>query len=198
MVNGGGSVLLEFSRSRLKTRIVSVNTAWNQFVYIDAVMMYLSEDDANTLIEASPCRQLMHDTTLVYPIVKTSWKEIRSHYYDNYPVVPDSGVLRNEINIIDTNLKLVYASNQVSGYTSTIFVLLTQANLPETLQQVHLKIVVEGVMHKQVFDAYPNLKYEYSWDRRNAYEQRVYGFTNAKGIHILVHILYFFNIHINI
>jgi hypothetical protein len=47
-------------------------------------------------------------------------------------------------------------------------------------QLVHLKIVVEGVLFKQTFDACEDLKYEYFWDRRNAYEQKVYGFTFAK------------------
>jgi hypothetical protein len=179
MVNGGGSVLLEFSRNRLKSRYISVNAVWNQFVYVDPIVLYLSED-LNILPQPLPCKNIIHDSSSTYPIVKTSWKEIRTHYYDNSLVLPDSGVVRNELNIIDTNLKLVYTSNQVPGYSSTIFVLLTQNEIPDSLQLVHLQIVVEGVMHKQTFDALVDLKYEYAWDRRNAYEQRVYGFTYAK------------------
>ena len=179
MINGGGSILLEFSRNRLKTRQISVHVVWNQFAYIDPVIMYLAEDPEIPL-EPSPCKPLVHNTSDVYPVVKTSWKEIRTYYYDNSLILPDSGVVRNEISIIDTNLKLVYSSNQAAGFTSTIFILLTQSNIPDNLQQVHLQIVVEGVLHKQTFDAYPDLKYEYSWDRRNAYEQRVYGLTSAK------------------
>ncbi len=187
MVNGGGSVLLEFSRNQLKTRVVSVVAVWNQFVYIDPVTLYLSTDneeivDNNDKKQLAKCKHILHNSTLIYPIVKTSWKEIRTYYYDNSIILPDSGVVRSELNIMETtNLKLVYSSNQASGYSSTIFILLTPANsIPEQLQQIHLQITVEGVLHKQTFDAYSDLRYEYSWDRRNAYEQRVYGLAYAK------------------
>jgi hypothetical protein len=180
MVNGGGSVLLEFSRNQMKTRIISVVAIWNQFVYIDPVVMYLVDDQESS--RTISCKSLMHNSSNIYPIVKTSWKEIRTYYYDNSLILPDSGVVRSELNLIDTNLKLVYSSNQATGFSSTIFILLTRKqNIPETLQVVHLQITVEGVLHKQTFDAYPDLRYEYSWDRRNAYEQRVYGLTFAKG-----------------
>ena len=180
MVNGGGSIVLEFSRNRLKTRLVTVNAIWNQFLYIDPVIMYLYEDSNDLITQPSPCSQQVHNSSVVFPLVKTSWKEIRTYYYDNYLILPDSGVVRNQLNIIDTNLKLVYSSNLASGYQSTIFVLMTQSHIPDELQLVHLQIIVEGVLFKQTFEANTNLNYEYSWDRRNAYEQRVYGFTNAK------------------
>lgn len=179
MVNGGGSIQLEFSRNQLKTRVISVMAVWNQFVYIDPVFLSLADEQDN-LIKLTTCKTLMHNSTQIYPVVKTSWKEIRTYYYDNSLILPDSGVVRSELNIMDTNLKLVYSSNQATGFSSTIFILLTKKQIPETLQLVHLQIIVEGVLHKQTFDAYSDLKHEYSWDRRNAYEQRVYGLTTAK------------------
>ena len=180
MVNGGGSVMLEFSRNRLKTRQISINAAWNQFIHIDPVVMYLSEDP-NSFTQIEPCSSQMHNSSVVYPVVKTSWKEMRTYYSDNALILPDSGVVRTELPVGDTNLKLIYSSSQAPGFSSSVFVLLTQTTIPESLQQVHLQIVVEGVVQKSTFDAYPGLRYEFSWDRRNAYEQRVYGFTYAKG-----------------
>ena len=43
MVNGGGTLRLEFSKNQLKTNYISINVMWNQFVYIDSVIMYLNE-----------------------------------------------------------------------------------------------------------------------------------------------------------
>jgi hypothetical protein len=144
MVNGGGSILLEFSRNRLKTRLVSVNTAWNQFLYIDPIIMYLNEDPDDLIKLPIPCNLTYHNSSLLKPIVKTSWKESRCHYNNNYLFAPDSGVVRHQLNITDTNLKLVYSSNLAQGYQSTVFILLTQQNIPDELQVVHLQIIVEG------------------------------------------------------
>jgi hypothetical protein len=180
MVNGGGIISLQFSRARLKTKILSIHALWNQFVYIDPLVLYLHDDKDEEII-AKPCETINHND-LHTPIIRTSWKEIRSYYYDNAIVLPETGIIRNQINIMDTNLKLTYATNQASGFFSTVYILMTLNDLPETLQQIHLKISIEGVLTKQLFDAYPNLRYEYSWDRRNAYEQRVFGTTFAKGI----------------
>jgi len=181
MVNGGGSVLLEFSRKDLKSKQISTTAIWNQFVHIDTVHMFLIADKSpDSDLAASKCHASTHNSTNVQPVVKTSWREIRTYFYDNSVILPESGVVRNEVNLMDTDLKLVYTSNQASGFSSTIFILLTKRSIPETLQRIHLKITVEGVLHKQVLDAYPLQSYEYSWDRRNAYEQRVYGVTYAK------------------
>ncbi len=182
MVNGGGSVLLEFTRKDLKSKRISTKAIWNQFVHMDSVHMYLINDKVSTDIDKdiSQCDSKTHNSTDLQPVVKTSWKEIRAYHYDNSIILPESGVIRNELNLIDTDLKLVYTSNQAAGFSSTIFILLTQNTIPDALQRIHLKITVEGVLHKQILDAYPSQSYEYSWDRRNAYEQRVYGVTYAK------------------
>ena len=182
MVNGGGTVVLEFSRSGLKTKLASTMALWNQFVNIDSVVMYLADDESRSVsLNADNCLlNSFHNSSELKPIVETSWKEIRTYYYDNSMILPDSGVVRNELNIIDSNLKLVYTSNQAAGFSSTIFLLLTRNQVPDTLRQIHVHISVEGVLHKQTLDAYPSLSYEFAWDRRNAYEQRVYGVTFAK------------------
>jgi hypothetical protein len=199
MVNGGGSVLLEFTRQGLKTRIVSVSTTWNQFSHIDPVRMYLLDDDeeedeesenrdsddSTTVLRPSPCPS---DYNLEYhrlrPIVQTSLlggtTTMSSPLDSNLPVRPESGVLHSRVPLGDTTLNLVYTSSQSAGYQSTLFVLLTPETIPDRLRVVHLRIEVEGVLHRIKFDAVEMLRYEFAWDRRNAYEQRVYGLTWAK------------------
>lgn len=188
MVNGGGSVELEFSRSRLKTRIVSVSTAWNQFSHIDPVVMSLAEDNAEIIddseVTQSSC-ELNEEFELKPVVQSTTSSMIRAAHYPHqvYPISPDSGVLYSTLALSDTDLKLVYTSSQSSGFQSTLLVLLTptEASLvPDSLRQVHLRIEVEGVVHRLKFDAQSGLRYEFAWDRRNAYEQRVYGSTTAK------------------
>lgn len=179
MVNGGGSVLLELTRKDLKPRFISAQAVWNQFVHTDTIHMYLVEDKS-IAPEPTSCFPYIHNTTEVQPVVKSCWKEIRTYYQDNSVLLPDSGVIRSEINLADTDLKLVYTSSQAAGFASTIFILLTKESIPESLKQVHVHIAVEGLVHKQRLDAYPSQSYEYAWDRRNAYEQRVYGSTFAK------------------
>jgi hypothetical protein len=184
MVNGGGSVTLQFSRNRLKTKYVSVNVIWNQFAYIDNVTMYLHDDDDAD--DASNPAKLtcnnLDSSVLLKPVVKTTWAGMRTYYYDSAVLLPDQGAVRSAIKITDTNLNLVYTSSQANGFNSIIYILMTSKRIPVDLDRVHLKIVVEGILNKYTFDAHPNLHYEYAWDRRNAYEQRVYGFTYAKGI----------------
>lgn len=46
---------------------------------------------------------------------------------------------------------------------------------------VHLRVSVEGVVHTELFEADPNLSYRYSWQRKNAYNQNVYGIVTARG-----------------
>ena len=46
---------------------------------------------------------------------------------------------------------------------------------------VHLRVSVEGVVYDEVFEADPNLTYRYAWQRKNAYQQNVYGIVNAHG-----------------
>ena len=64
---------------------------------------------------------------------------------------------------------------------STIMIQLTPASVPEALRIVHLKVSVEGIVFQKIFEADPNIKYKFAWDRRNAYNQKVYGIVTAKG-----------------
>ena len=58
---------------------------------------------------------------------------------------------------------------------------MTPKNMPPALGLVHLRVSVEGIEFEKTFEADPELKYTYSWDRRNAYRQKVYGIVPARG-----------------
>lgn len=93
----------------------------------------------------------------------------------------------------------MYHSSHAQGYLSTIHLQLTPFNIPETLRLVHLRIVVEGFLIEKTFEADPDIKYTFAWNKRNVYKQKVYGLTTARGmfthnffftIHMLEHICF--------
>ena len=58
---------------------------------------------------------------------------------------------------------------------------LTPDTIPENLVAVHLHVAVEGLIFQRLFEADPGIKYKFAWDRRNAYNQKVYGIVTASG-----------------
>ena len=63
----------------------------------------------------------------------------------------------------------MYHSSRARGYESTIQLKLTPEEIPPTLELVHLQIIIEGTAFEKVFEADPEIKYTYSWDRYNVY-----------------------------
>ena len=66
-------------------------------------------------------------------------------------------------------MKLVYHSGRARGYLSTIELRLTPEVIPKTLKTISLRITIEGVLFEKTFEADPDLKYTYSWNRLNIY-----------------------------
>ena len=90
-----------------------------------------------------------------------------------------------------TGVYLVYHSSETQGYMSTIMIQLTPAQIPANLAIVHLRVSVEGLVYEKVFEADRGLKYKFAWDRRNAYNQKVYGIVSASGqLEYLVYVQY--------
>ena len=75
----------------------------------------------------------------------------------------------------------MYHSSETPGYRSVIMIQMTPKDMPPALALVHLRVSVEGIEFEKTFEADPELKYTYSWDRRNAYRQKVYGIVPARG-----------------
>ena len=90
-------------------------------------------------------------------------------------------VLQESLQVPGTGVYLVYHSSETSGYMSTIMIQLTPEDIPDDLAIVHLRVSVEGLVYEKVFEADAGIKYKFAWDRRNAYNQKVYGIVSASG-----------------
>ena len=71
LVNGGGSVTLEFLRRPFATKYATVMVPWNQFVTMDVVVMEISEA-SNTSLEVR-CH-VNHDHHWMIPVVLSTWQ----------------------------------------------------------------------------------------------------------------------------
>ena len=90
-------------------------------------------------------------------------------------------MLRESLPITGTGFRLVHDSSDAPGYMSTLLIAMTGRALPRRLVMVRLRVVVEGVVFQRDFEADVDLQYRYTWDRRNAYNQKVYGVVTATG-----------------
>lgn len=71
LVNGGGSVTLNFQRQPFQMKQVTVMVPWNRLVTMDAVTMVLEgeEETAEKL-----CPGLVHDHYNMRPVVLSTWQ----------------------------------------------------------------------------------------------------------------------------
>jgi len=88
-------------------------------------------------------------------------------------------MVHERVRVPGTSIYLTYSSSQAPGYKSTLILLLTSQTLPRDLVAVHVRVVVEGVESLQVLAPRPSLTYTFTWDRLNAYKQKVYGLATA-------------------
>ena len=123
-----------------------------------------------------------HDYELMKPIVLASWRLAQYGTPSLKPgteIIAESRSLQEVYDISNSNLKLVYSSQRASGYLSTLELRLTPSKIPDTLKKIFLRINIEGSLFEKTFEADPNLKFTYSWQRLNIYKQRVYGTTKV-------------------
>uniref|UniRef100_A0A2C9KDD1 EGF-like domain-containing protein n=1 Tax=Biomphalaria glabrata TaxID=6526 RepID=A0A2C9KDD1_BIOGL len=181
LVNGGGSVTLEFVRDPFIAQTSSVLVPWNQIITMDTIVMNIeSKAHLNPGLSCSNFDN-NHDHYLLRPVVLSTWQHTQlGACPDRSTVIPESQVLQESLEIPGTNVHLVYHSSESSGYMSLIMIQMTPSTIPHTLSMVHLRVSVQGVELKKVFEADPNLKYTFAWDRLNAYKQKVYGIVTAR------------------
>lgn len=78
-----------------------------------------------------------------------------------------------------TDLKLSYLSSRaalgISQYLRSVLC------YPFNLMKVHLMVAVVGRLFQKWFPASPNLAYTFIWDKTDAYNQKVYGLSEAVG-----------------
>ncbi|CAG5114545.1 unnamed protein product, partial [Candidula unifasciata] len=181
LVNGGGSVTLEFVRDPFVTQTASVLVPWNQIITMDTVIM--STESRAQLSAGTTCSNLdnNHDHYLLRPVVLSTWQHTQlGACPKRSTIIPESQVLQESLNVPGTDVHLVYHSSESSGYMSLIMIQMTPSRIPHTLSLVHLRVSVQGVEIKKLFEADPNLKYTFAWDRLNAYKQKVYGIVTAR------------------
>ncbi|XP_041356776.1 teneurin-m-like isoform X3 [Gigantopelta aegis] len=179
LVNGGGSVKLEFIRQPFDTKTASVLVPWNQIITMDTVVMALEEEQ--TWKPHPEACSTEHQHYLLRPVVLSTWQHTQlGACPERSTIIAESQVLQESLDIPGTDVHLVYHSSESPGYMSLIMIQMTPGLIPTTLSLVHLRVSVEGVIVDKVFEADPNLKYTFSWDRRNAFNQKVYGIVTAR------------------
>ncbi|XP_063992271.1 teneurin-m isoform X2 [Diachasmimorpha longicaudata] len=177
LVNGGGAVTLQFGRSPFKPQAHIVFVPWNEVVIIDRIVM-------STVDEKSPIHVphacAAHDYDQMKPVVLATWKHgFQGACPEKSAILAESQVVQESLQIPGTGLNLVYHSSRAAGYLSTIQLQLTPESIPSTLNLIHLRITIEGILFEKTFEADPVIKFTYAWNRLNVYRQRVYGVTTA-------------------
>ena len=89
---------------------------------------------------------------------------------DRSAILVESQAVQESLGLAN-GMHLVYHSARTKGYLSTIQLQLTPSKIPSSLVKVHIKITIEGVVKAKVFEADPDLRYTYAWDRLNEYRQ---------------------------
>lgn len=177
LVNGGGAVTLQFGRAPFRPQSHIVFVPWNEVVIIDNVVMTTGEEK---LFSGLPQPCSAHDFDTMKPVVLATWKHgFQGACPDRSAILAESQVVQESLQVPGTGLNLVYHSSRAAGYLSTIQLQLTPEEIPESLNLIHLRITIEGILFEKTFEADPIIKFTYAWNRLNVYRQRVYGVTTA-------------------
>uniref|UniRef100_A0A673YB77 Teneurin-3 n=1 Tax=Salmo trutta TaxID=8032 RepID=A0A673YB77_SALTR len=172
LTNGGASLTLSFERAPFLIQYHTVWIPWNVFYVIDTLVMKKEENDIPScdlsgFIRPSP--------VIVASPLSTCF---RSSPEDG-PIIPETQVLQEETSIPGSDLNLLYLSSRAAGYKPVLKVTMTQASVPFNLMKVHLMVAVVGRLFQKWFPAQPNLSYTFIWDKTDAYNQKVYGLSEA-------------------
>lgn len=184
MVNGGGTVTLHFQREPFKPRERRLIVPWNEIVVTDDVLMSVPGQDVSPDKEADDTSIQVcpdHDYDRMDPEIEADWNANTPNDCTNDPngLLSDAQVLSESLDIPNTGLSLIYNSSRASGYKSNVDITMTPSEVPSNLKYVHLKVSVEGILIKKIFEADSDLKYTFSWNRRNVYKQKVYKVANV-------------------
>nr|XP_021516888.1 teneurin-3-like [Meriones unguiculatus] len=174
VANGGASLTLVFERSPFLTQYHTVWIPWNVFYVMDTLVMKKEEND----IPSCDLSGFVRPSPIIVSSPLSTF--FRSSPEDS-PIIPETQVLHEETTIPGTDLKLSYLSSRAAGYKSVLKITMTQAVIPFNLMKVHLMVAVVGRLFQKWFPASPNLAYTFIWDKTDAYNQKVYGLSEAVG-----------------
>ncbi|XP_014386883.1 PREDICTED: teneurin-3 [Myotis brandtii] len=172
VANGGASLTLVFERSPFLTQYHTVWIPWNVFYVMDTLVMKKEEND----IPSCDLSGFVRPNPIIVSSPLSTF--FRSSPEDS-PIIPETQVLHEETTIPGTDLRLSYLSSRAAGYKSVLKVTMTQAVIPFNLMKVHLMVAVVGRLFQKWFPASPNLAYTFIWDKTDAYNQKVYGLSEA-------------------
>ncbi|KAM9329351.1 teneurin-3 isoform 7-T7 [Gastrophryne carolinensis] len=170
--NGGASLTLMFERAPFLTQYHTVWIPWNVFYVMDTLVMKKEENDIPSCDLSGFVRP---NPVIVSSPLSTFF---RSSPEDS-PIIPETQVLHEETTIPGTDLKLSYLSSRAAGYKSVLKITMTHSVIPFNLMKVHLMVAVVGRLFQKWFPASPNLSYTFIWDKTDAYNQKVYGLSEA-------------------
>ncbi|CAF1592934.1 unnamed protein product, partial [Adineta ricciae] len=175
LINGGGSILIQFIRQPFQSKQYAFIVPWNAFLHIGYI--YMDEIQDNTICQTNTSENLqpkLWDTSLDRSFLP-------NHQYD-YAYTLGSQIIRQSISIDknDLPIQLMYlSSSSTRRYQSILTVVLSDKQIDDSLLYIHLSISIEGIYFLKKFNAQTNLIYEYEWSRRNAYDQNVHGLAEA-------------------
>uniref|UniRef100_A0A3B3RXL7 Teneurin-3 n=1 Tax=Paramormyrops kingsleyae TaxID=1676925 RepID=A0A3B3RXL7_9TELE len=172
LANGGASLTLSFERAPFLTQYRTVWVPWNVFHVMDTLVMKKEENDIPSCDLSSFVRP---SPSIVSSPLSTFF---RSSPKDS-PILPETQVLQEETTIPGSDLNLFYLSSRSAGYKPILKVTMTQASIPFNLMKVHLMVAVVGRLFQKWFPATPDLSYTFIWDKTDAYNQKVYGLSEA-------------------
>ncbi|XP_057188717.1 teneurin-3 isoform X7 [Triplophysa rosa] len=172
LANGGASLTLSFERAPFLTQFRTVWIPWNVFYVMDTLVMKKEEND----IPSCDLSGFIRPSPL---IVATPLSTFFRSSPENGPIIPETQVLQEETAIPGSDLNLMYLSSRGAGYRPVLKVTMTQATIPFNLMKVHLMVAVVGRLFQKWFPAEPNLSYTFIWDKTDAYNQKVYGLSEA-------------------
>uniref|UniRef100_A0A8C9DD73 Teneurin-2 n=1 Tax=Prolemur simus TaxID=1328070 RepID=A0A8C9DD73_PROSS len=172
IANGGASLTLHFERAPFMSQERTVWLPWNSFYAMDTLVMKTEENsipscDLSGFVRPDPI------------IISSPLSTFFSAAPGQNPIVPETQVLHEELELPGSNVKLRYLSSRTAGYNSLLKITMTQSTVPLNLIRVHLMVAVEGHLFQKSFQASPNLAYTFVWDKTDAYGQRVYGLSDA-------------------
>ncbi|XP_069932505.1 teneurin-2 isoform X16 [Oryctolagus cuniculus] len=172
IANGGASLTLHFERAPFMSQERTVWLPWNSFYAMDTLVMKTEE---NSIPSCDLSGFVRPDPIIISSPLSTFFSAAPAQN----PIVPETQVLHEEIELPGSNVKLRYLSSRTAGYKSLLKITMTQSTVPLNLIRVHLMVAVEGHLFQKSFQASPNLAYTFIWDKTDAYGQRVYGLSDA-------------------
>ncbi|XP_031714021.1 teneurin-2 [Anarrhichthys ocellatus] len=172
IANGGASLTLRFERAPFLSQERTVWLPWSQFYAMDTLVLKTEENtipgcDLSGFVRPDPL------------VIASPLSSFFSSKPGEKPIIPETQVLHEQIEVPGSSLKLCYLSSRTQGYRSLLKVTMTPAVVSMGLLKVHLMVAVEGHLFQKWFHASPNLAYTYIWDKTDAYGQRVYGLSAA-------------------